>query len=63
MATAKKFKSSTGGHVSIYVAWRPDPIELPADGTYETSDKREVDALRASAEATEVKQKKGKSGA
>jgi hypothetical protein len=62
MATAKKFKTASGGHLSIYVPWRPEPIEIPADGTYETADKRELDALKGAPEAVEVKESKTSKG-
>jgi hypothetical protein len=58
--SSKKFKSNSGGHVRIYVDWRPEPIDVPADGDYETSDKDELDALKASSEVSEVKSKGGK---
>ena len=51
----KKFKSETG--VSIYIPNRPDPIRVNAGETYETNDKAELDALKASSEVTEVKGK------
>lgn len=54
---SKKFKSNTGGHVSIIVDWRSTPIELPAVGDYETSDKAEIQALKDSPEVVEVKEK------
>jgi hypothetical protein len=56
MATSKKFRSPLGGHVSIYVPWRAAPIEVPAEGTYETSDPQEIEALQASSEVQEYKQ-------
>jgi hypothetical protein len=56
MATSKKFRSPGGGHVSIYVPWRETPIEVPAEGTYETSDPQEIEALQASSEVQEYKQ-------
>jgi hypothetical protein len=59
MPQAKKFKSASGGHVSLFVGFRPTPLEVPADGTYETSDKDEIAALRAAPEVVEVKDKKG----
>jgi len=56
MATSKKFRSPGGGHVSIYVPWRETPIEVPAEGTYETDDKQEIEALQACSEVQEYKQ-------
>lgn len=54
-----KFQSRSGGHVSIYVSWSPNPIELQADGVYQTTDDRELEALRASSEAAEVVEPSG----
>jgi hypothetical protein len=58
MPKAKRFRSVGGGHVSVFVPWRPDPLEIPEGGTYETDDKRELDVLQASSEVVEVKGKK-----
>lgn len=55
---SKKFKSNLGGHVSIYVPWRPEPIEILEGETYETDDKQELEALKASSEVYEVKDSK-----
>jgi hypothetical protein len=52
---AKQFRSTTGGHVSIYVPWRADPIEVPAEGTYETDDKQEIEALQAADQVADQK--------
>jgi hypothetical protein len=52
---SKKFKTNSGGHLSIYVNWRPEPIEIGEGGTYETDDKRELAALKACFEVSEVK--------
>jgi hypothetical protein len=56
-----KFKSNGGGHVSLYVPWRETPVEVPADGHYETDDKQELKALRACAEVSEVEPRHKKS--
>lgn len=58
MPKARKFKASSGGHVSIYVPWRPTPIEILEGGTYETDDKAELEALKGSPEVVEVKDSK-----
>lgn len=55
-AKAKTFKSETG--ISIYVPGRIDPIRVNAGEPYETNDKAELDALKASSEVTEVKESK-----
>jgi hypothetical protein len=52
---SKRFKVTTGGHVSIYVPWRPEPIEILEGDTYETGDKAEIEALKGSPEVSEVK--------
>lgn len=57
---SKTFKANQGGHVSIYVPWRPEPIEILEGGAYATDDKRELEALRASSEVHEVKGTRGK---
>jgi len=60
MGMAKKFKSNLGGHVSIYVPWRPEPIEILEGQAYETEDKQELQALKASSEVFEVKEESKK---
>ena len=42
-----KFKSATGGEVTIFIQGRPDPIYLVAGKAYETDDKATVEALKA----------------
>ena len=59
MPKSKKFKAGSGGHISIFVPWRPTPIEILEGGTYETADKAELEALKDSPEVVEVKQRKG----
>jgi hypothetical protein len=58
MPHAKLFKTGSGGHISIYVPWRPEPIEIMEGGTIETADEREIDALNGSPECVEVKRSK-----
>ena len=53
-----KFKSASGGHVAVYVDWRPDPIHIGEGETVEHDDKRILAALRSSPEVVEVKGKK-----
>lgn len=61
MPKARKFKATSGGHISIIVPWRPTPIEILDGGTYETGDRAEIDALRGSPEVSEVKDSKRES--
>lgn len=56
MAKSKRFESRFGGHVSIYVPWRPTPIEIGESQTYETEDSDELQALKDSPEAVEIKE-------
>jgi hypothetical protein len=60
MAQTKKFKTAGDTRISVYVADRPYPIEIAGDGTYETSDKAEIAALKGTPEVVEIKAKKGK---
>lgn len=61
MAQTKKFKSNTGSPVHIYRPDSPDVIEVPYYAPhYETSDKTEIAALKASPEVDEVKTKRKK---
>jgi hypothetical protein len=56
MPNVKRFQTRSGGHVSIYVPWRNTPIEIMEGGTYETDDRRELEALKGSPEVVEVKE-------
>lgn len=49
------FRSKTGGHLSLYVSWRPEPIELFGDRSYETADSREITALTTCPEVEEAR--------
>lgn len=42
-----KFRSASGGAVTIFIQGRPDPIYLEEGKTYETDDKATVQALKA----------------
>lgn len=60
MAKTYRFKSVSGGRLSIY-AGRADglgPIEIPAGGVYETDDPVVVKVLQASPDVVEVKSSK-----
>lgn len=59
MAKARTFKSNTGSPVRIFVFDLPEPIEVSHEG-YETSDEREIDALKGSPEVVEVRQSRKK---
>lgn len=54
-----KFNTSGGTHLTIF---RPDapssPIHIDENGSYETDDKAEIQALRDSPEVEEVRQEK-----
>lgn len=50
-----KYRSNSGGHVRIWVNYRPETIDIPATGEYETTDEQELESLRASSEVSEVK--------
>lgn len=50
-----KFQSASGGHVSIYVGWQPEPLELHEGVVADIDDSRVVKAFRASPEVAEVK--------
>lgn len=56
MANSKRFESRFGGHVSIYAPPRTSPIEIMEGGFIETDDKAELEALKASPEAVEIKE-------
>jgi hypothetical protein len=58
MLTAKKFKARSGGHVSIYVPWRPTPIEIMEGETVEHDDRATIRALQGSPEVVEVETKR-----
>ena len=56
MAKPKKYKTISGGHVRISrQAAATRPIDVPAEGDYETEDPQEQEALSASSEVSEVK--------
>lgn len=42
-----KFKSASGGAITIFIQGRPDPIYLEEGKAYETDDKETVKALKA----------------
>lgn len=55
MAKARKFKTHSGGHLSVYVPWQPAPIEIMEGETIETADPLVIEALESSPEVVEVK--------
>lgn len=56
-----KFKSGSGGHVRIFRPGQSATIDIDEGDTYETDDKDEIRALKASPEVDEVKASKDKS--
>jgi hypothetical protein len=51
-----KFRAVSGGHVKIFRPPHTATLDIDEGGTYETTDKDEVQALRDSPEVAEVKE-------